>query len=211
MQKKKSEKIMLNKQILTRLLLITFTPLFLTACSGMQQTSDNESNTGIKKEYSSTYIDAISAMKNGESEQAQTLLQDVINKQPDFSNAHVNLGIIFLNNNSLNEAENSFQHALRTNPGNIYALNQLGILYRKQGKFSAAKSSYEKAIDINSDYAFAHLNLGILYDLYLYDFPSAIEQYKKYQDLTKDKNKQVGKWIVDLERRQNKQPAKKSK
>lgn len=199
---------MLNKQKLTRILLITFVLLSIAACSGMQKNSIDTSNPGIKKEYSSIYSDAISAMKNGESKKAQTLLQEIINKQPAFSNAHVNLGIIFLNNNSLNEAENSFQHALRTNPENIYALNQLGILYRKQGKFSAAKSSYEKAIDINSDYAFAHLNLGILYDLYLYDFPGAIEHYKKYQDLTKSKNKQVAKWIIDLERRQNKLSSK---
>jgi len=211
MRKKKREKIMLSKQSPILHLIIVFTALLFSACSVTQQGTDNTTKAGLKKEYSATYADALSSMKNGESKQAQKLLQQVINQQPDFSNAHVNLGIVFFKNNSLNEAENSFHHALRTNPENIYALNQLGILYRKQGKFSAAKSSYEKAIDINSDYALAYLNLGILYDLYLYDFPNAIKHYNKYQGLTENKDKQVEKWIIDLERRQNSQNEKKSK
>ena len=67
-----------------------------------------------------------------------------------------------------------------------------------------SKTSYKKAIDINSNYANAHLNLGILYDLYFYDFPNAIKHYNNYQALTKNTNKQVEKWIIDLERRHKK-------
>ncbi|MCK5724992.1 MAG: tetratricopeptide repeat protein [Gammaproteobacteria bacterium] len=143
-------------------------------------------------------------MQAGKTKKAQDLFINLIDKQPNISNAHVNLGIIFIKNKSLNEAENAFMQALKINPENIYALNQLGILHRQQGNFSESKSAYEKAISIESEYAFAHLNLGILYDLYLYDFPKAIEQYKKYQKITDDKNKQVNKWIVDLERRYKK-------
>lgn len=184
--------------------------LFISACSVTQQGTEQSSDT-TGPVHSTAYKNALSAMKSSELKQAQSLLQDIINQQPNFSNAHVNLGIVFLRRNSLSEAENSFNHALRINPENIFALNQLGILHRKQGNFSAAKSFYEKAIDIKSDYANAHLNLGILYDLYFYDFPKAITQYKSYQALTKDKNKQVEKWIIDLERRHKKSLEPKSK
>ena len=200
---------MLNKMP-AHLFAIVLTLLFISACSVTQQGAVQEDDSKAPV-HSTTYKNALSAMKNAELKQAQSLLQDVINQQPKFSNAHVNLGIVFLRNNSLSEAENSFNHALRINPKNIFALNQLGILHRQQGDFSSAKSSYKKAIDINSDYANAHLNLGILYDLYLYDFPNAIEQYKSYQALTKDTNKQVEKWIVDLERRHKKSLEPKSK
>ena len=209
MQKMKWEKIMLNKimslHLLPMILILTFT----TSCSVTEQSEISDKKVKSQIENSITYTNALAAMKNGELKQAQSLLQEVINKDPTFSKAHANLGIVFFKSNSLNEAENSFQHALRTNPENIFALNQLGILYRQQGDFSSAKSSYEKAININSDYALAHLNLGILYDLYLYDFPNALKHYKKYQDLTKNDNKQVEKWIIDLERRENKPLGKK--
>jgi Tfp pilus assembly protein PilF len=209
MRKRKWEKIMLNKKYLIRFLAIIIAPLLFSACSSMPDGSN--SDTKIKTERSPKYYNALSAMKEGKSKQAISLFRDVINKQPNISNAHLNLGILFLKQNSLSEAENSLRHALRINPNNIYALNQLGILYRQKGKFSKSKVSYEKAIDIDSNYAFAHLNLGILYDLYLYNYPKAIEQYKKHQNLTKDKNKQVTKWIIDLERRYKKSLGQKSK
>jgi len=188
---------MLNKFIAVTFFILTL--LLLPACSVTQQGADSATS-----EHSKTYLQAISAMKEGKLKQARTLLQKVLKKQPNFSNAHVNIGIVFAKIRSLNEAENSFLYSLKIEPENFYALNQLGILYRNQGKFSAAKKVYEKAIDINSDYAFAHLNLGILYDLYLYDLPKAIEQYKKYLSIMDGKDKKVEKWIIDLERQYKK-------
>ncbi len=179
--------------------------ILLPACSVTPPTSHTKGDSKlIKAEHKAAFTQAVSAMQAGKTKRAQNLFINLIDKQPNISNAHVNLGIIFIKNKSLNEAENAFIQALKINPENVYALNQLGILYRQQGNFSESKSAYEKAISIESEYAFAHLNLGILYDLYLYDFPKAIEQYKKYQEITDDKNKQVNKWIVDLERRYKK-------
>ncbi len=201
MQKQKRQKVMLNKYLS---LLPVLAVLLLSACSTTQESV----STGKQTEYSADYLQALSAMKKGKLKEAQQLLRKVIKHQPKLSNAHVNMGIIYLRNHSLNEAENSFQYALKINPDNIYALNHLGILYRQQGKFSAAKKAYKKAIDIDSNYAYAHLNLGILFDLYLYDFTNAIEQYKKYQDILGKDDKQVNKWIIDLERRLKKSSAK---
>lgn len=184
-----------------------FQPLFalifilqLAACSVTQE--EVSSNASAIK--NPVYIKAVAAMKSGNLNEARSLFLEVIDKQPGLANAHVNMGIIFLKNKSFEEAENAFNRALTINPNNIYALNQLGFLYRKQGDFSKAKTSYEKAIDINSSYAYAHLNLGILLDLYLYDLESAIEQYKIYNELSKNEDKQVEKWIFELERRHKK-------
>jgi len=194
---------MLNK--LTRPLLALFLTLQLAACSVTQEDTSS-SGSSVKNQ---AYMKAVAAMKSGDMDEARSLFLEVINQQPGLANAHVNMGIMFIKNKSFDEAENAFNRALKLNPNNIYALNQLGFLYRKQGAFSKAKSSYEKAIDINSDYAYAHLNLGILYDLYLYDLESAIEQYKIYNELSKEKDKQVGKWIFDLERRHKKSLSRK--
>lgn len=197
-----------NKQVL--LLLVILAAMLMPACSATQQESSAANDRGaLNDKHKESFAEAISAMKAGKLKKAQTILISLINERPDFSTAHLNLGIIFLKNNSLVEAENSFQQALKTEPENIYALNQLGILYRQQGNFTDSKSAYEKAININSEYAFAYLNLGILYDLYLYDFPMAIEQYKKYLDIADDKDKKISKWIIDLERRHKKSLSKK--
>lgn len=216
MPKQKRESLMLNNLMSTHslmslssawklsLLIIT---LLTSACSVTQEAA-NTSNSNLTPASNEAYAEAISAMKSGDDKNAQILLQKVIRQQPNFSNAHINLGILFLKKNLLKKAEEHLLQAIKIAPNNIYALNQLGFLYRSKGEFSKAKESYEKAIDINSDYAYAHLNLGILYDLYLYDLENAIEQYKIYLDLSKD-DKQVKKWIFELERRQKKPLAQK--
>lgn len=195
---------MLNKTFY--FLLASFFILQLNACS---VTSDSESYLDSSTTKSGAYTSAVAEMKSGDLHKARNLFIEAINMQPNLSDAYVNLGIIFIQNKSFTEAENSFNQALTINPNNIYALNQIGFLYRQQGDFSKAKASYIKAIDINSNYAYAHLNLGILYDLYLYDLESAIEQYKIYNELSKEKDKLVEKWIFDLERRHNKSVTKK--
>lgn len=189
---------MLNK--LAHSLLALFLTLQLAACSVTQEGASSSASSVNNL----AYVEAVAAMKAGKTDEVRSLFLEIINQQPKLANAHVNMGIIFIKNKSFDEAENAFSRALKINPNNIYALNQLGFLYRKQGDFTKAKASYEKAIDINSDYAYAHLNLGILYDLYLYDLERAIEQYKIYNELSKEEDKQVGKWIFDLERRHKK-------
>ena len=204
MLKQKSEKHMLNKTIYR--VLAAALVLQLTACSVTNDTETSSINAPVK---SKTYAAAISAMKSGNLDDARDLFLEVINKQPKLANAHVNIAIIFIQKESFSEAENSLNRALDIDPNNIYALNQLGYIFRTQGAFSKAEASYQKAININSNYANAHLNIGILYDLYLYDLNNAVEHYKIYNELSKEKDKQVEKWIFDLERRINKAAAKK--
>lgn len=219
MRNKKREKLMFNKsfiphsfnQVLSQRLsfFLICATLLLSACSVTQDAQFSDKKNTLSAENNAVYAEAIAAMKSGDTENAYTLLTSLINKQPNISNAHVNLGIIFIAKKSFTQAENSLNLALKINPNNIYALNQLGFIYRKNGAFSKAKASYEKAININYDYANAHLNLGILYDLYMYDFERAIEQYKIYSELSKDEDKKINKWIVDLERRLKKSVATK--
>ena len=201
MQRQKRENCMLNKPFHALFTYIFI--LYLTGCSVTPETGGSI-QSGDDSTRSDSYKSAVSAMKSGELNKARDLFIDVINKQPNLSDAHVNLAIIYTKNKSFSEAENSLNRALSINPNNIYALNQIAFLYRTQGNFTKAKESYLKAIDINSSYAYAHLNLGILYDLYLYDIERAIEQYKKYNALSTEKDKLVEKWIFDLERRHNK-------
>ena len=206
MLKLKKENGMLNKIIRGSLVSVLF--LQLIACT---VTPDGEGIHTNSKDIvkSEAYLSAIAAMKTGNLDEARDLFLDVIKKQPNLANAHVNIGIIFIEKELLAEAENAFNRALVIDPKNVYALNQLGFLYRQQGNFSKAKESYEKAIALDSNYAYAHLNLGILYDIYMYDLENAIKHYKIYNELSTEKDKQVEKWIFDLERRHNKAITKK--
>ena len=76
------------------------------------------------------------------------------------------------------------------------------LLEREFGeKFEEARDNYEKALKIDPNYAYAHLNYGILLDLYLGELDNALDHYQTYQKLAPEEDKEVEKWIVDLERR----------
>ena len=148
-----------------------------------------------------TYSRAISAVKAGQDKKAIQLFTGLTRDYPDFAASFTNLGLLYLKQEKLTEAEHAFNQAIILNPADAIAYNHLGIVLRQRGQFAQARNAYEKALGINATYASAHLNLGILNDLYLQNLDTALQHYQRYQDLTGDRDKQVAKWIIDLERR----------
>ena len=147
------------------------------------------------------YEQALAALKNDAAEQALPLLTRLSLDAPDKPRLFTNLGLAYFRLQQAELAEQAFQQAIARNPDDAVAHNHLGILQRRQGRFDDALLEYQRAIEIDSKYARAYLNLGILFDLYLQDLDKALQQYRKYQDLTSKENTQVAGWIVDIERR----------
>lgn len=147
------------------------------------------------------YDEAIAAMRSGNIAQAKNILSNLTKAYPDIAGPYVNLGIIHFRADEIDQAEKAFQQALKVNPDSAVSLNHLGIIYRGKGKFAEARSNYEKALDLEPNYAYAHLNYGILLDLYLGELEDALEHYQTFQKLAPEEDKEVSKWIIDLERR----------
>ena len=165
------------------------------------QTKTAEADVKIPPSARQQYDEAIAAMKSGNIPQAKNILSNLTKAYPDISGPYVNLGIIHFRADEIDQAEAAFQQALKVNPDSAVSLNHLGIIYRGKGKFAEARSNYERALELEPNYAYAHLNYGILLDLYLGELDDALEQYQTYQELTPEEDKEVTKWIVDLERR----------
>jgi tetratricopeptide (TPR) repeat protein len=147
------------------------------------------------------YRQAIAALKNGATAKALELLLRLSREAPDKPNVFTNLGLAYFQLRQAELAEQAFTQALARNADDAIAHNHLGILKRRKGQFQDALLEYQRAIEIDVEYARAHLNLGILFDLYLQDLEKALQQYRKYLDLTNEENAQVAGWIIDIERR----------
>lgn len=143
---------------------------------------------------------ALGALKNGKYEVAERFLQPLVERFPELSGPLANLAIIYFHTGREQLAREAFKKVTEMGP-NAAASNYLGILARRDGDFAAAEKYYRQAIVAESTYANAYLNLGILQDLYLGDLQAALASYKHYQMLTRDQDKTVEKWIVDLQRR----------
>jgi len=83
---------------------------------------------------------------------------------------------------------------------NVQAWNVLGSLLRRAGRFEEARRAYEAAIEADPFYPNAYCNLGILYDLYLQRPAEARRYYERYLVLAPAREKEIRRWLVDLER-----------
>lgn len=197
------------------MLKVSTSALALLACFALASCASGPGGTGNEKpsvkvdaRAQAEFSRAIQALKAQRDDDALQLLTELTQKYPNLSGPFTNLGILYLKRDILGKARQSLLQATTIRPDDAVAYNELGIVYRKLGKFKQAEQAYQQALKLKPDYASAHLNIGILYDVYLDNLPRALTHYEKYQSLSKDPDKLVAKWIIDLKRRVKKQEAK---
>ncbi len=141
------------------------------------------------------------AVDNENFAEAVVRYRQLIAVRADYPLAQTNLGLALLQQDAADEAKTHFLIAIDQDKDDFIAYNHLAIIARQAGQFDTALEYYQRALSANPDYANAHLNLGILLDIYLQKLPDALKHYQEYQRLTGNQREDVGKWIVDIERR----------
>lgn len=114
-----------------------------------------------------------------------SLWSDVLNKQPDSSNAHYSLGRVYQKRGKLREAVREYNTALDFNPSNTFALNSIGLLYFEGGEYDEAVRAFKAAIRYYPYMPEYHFNLGRAYAKQ-FKYKEAIEEYKAALQLKPD-------------------------
>lgn len=144
---------------------------------------------------------AVSAMGEQRWSQAQSQLEALTEQHPDLSGPWVNLGIVLRQQNQRQQAEAAFEQAITANPLNNDAYIQYAVLLREQGRFDEAEALYLQALEVWPHSPKAHRNLGILYDLYMGQWPKAMEHYQMALKVSDEPSRELEGWIIDLRRR----------
>ena len=82
---------------------------------------------------------------------------------PDYAEAHYNLGTLYLKQGKPDEARRHLERALELRHEYPDALNNLGMLAAQAGDAPQAIRYFQQAIDQRPDYALAYYNLGNVY------------------------------------------------
>ena len=128
-----------------------------------------------KKDYDSYYKVAYLLNDLGQKEESVTMLENLLQKKPDYCNASNLLGDILCEQEKFKEAINVYMDALRYHPEDYDLYYSLGIAYTRLNDFQNAKKCYEKAANINHNLYIAKYNLGQI--ALIYRDIEAAEQY----------------------------------
>jgi protein O-mannosyl-transferase len=79
----------------------------------------------------------------------ESLFRATLDKNPQCWMAHINLGVILLNQGKLDDAESHFQKALQIHPNDAEGHADLGNLYGQQGRIAAAIAQFREALKIH--------------------------------------------------------------
>jgi tetratricopeptide (TPR) repeat protein len=117
-----------------------------------------------------TYTEAIAAYR------------EAIALDPDFADAHCNLGAVFYNRGERDEARRHFERCLRLDPGHVEAHFNLANLLEEEGCNEMALHHYRSGLVADPFYPDLHINLALLYEKM--DMPgNAREHWKRYLQL----------------------------
>jgi len=87
--------------------------------------------------------------------------QKAIALNPEYAEAHNNLGNVFMELGRIDDALDSYRKSLAINPDYVMALSNLGNAFQKLGRLDDAIASCQKALAIDPNFADAHDYLGL--------------------------------------------------
>jgi tetratricopeptide (TPR) repeat protein len=113
--------------------------------------------------YKSLFESAQRASAIREYASAAQIMEALLAKDPDYTNAWSYLGWIYIQLARYDKAVLALKNAIQANPFDGFAYNNLGYSLEKQKKYDQAIPQYLKQIEINHRDRSAHANLGRLY------------------------------------------------
>ncbi len=105
---------------------------------------------------------ALAYAQLGERGRALEALEALLALDPSYPSAHVNRGMIFLEEKKYTEAEASFRRALERDPRMSEAWNGLGVAAAGAGRDAEAVDAWKRAVTLNASEFDAMLNLALL-------------------------------------------------
>lgn len=115
--------------------------------------------------------------KEGMTDEAISVLQKGLERQPGYMSARVSLGKIYLEKGQMDEARAEFESVIKSIPDNLYAHKKLAEIYRDTGERDLAIKAFRTVLKLNP------MDEGILSNLRDIEGASAEQPAEKIQEI----------------------------
>jgi tetratricopeptide (TPR) repeat protein len=110
------------------------------------------------------FLAAVRAEEAGEKPRAIALYEEILNLDPDYAAACINLGTIYFHLRQYGRAEELYRRATMADPGYVLAYFDLGNVLDELERLNESIAAYVKAVTLSPAYADAHYNLALAYE-----------------------------------------------
>ncbi len=121
---------------------------------------------------------AILCVRTNDTERAEQMLKKVCKLKPDFSLAHKDLGVLYLNKRLFDYAKDEFEKAYECDSENESIIIEYANYFHATSNFEKADEMYQKALGINPENTTA-LTFSALNKTHLKQIDLALDQIKK--------------------------------
>jgi len=128
-------------------------------------------------------------------DEAIAIYRKVIELEPEYAAAHINLGTLFYNRQNFVEAEKHYRLAIKIDPRYALAHFDLGNVLDETERIQEAIAAYQTALQLAPTYADAHYNLALAYERQKQP-RQALAHWQAYAKLDR-----IGPWSVHARNR----------
>jgi tetratricopeptide (TPR) repeat protein len=110
------------------------------------------------------FLAAVQAEEAGEKLHAISLYEEILNVDPGYAAAYINLGTINFHLRYYGRAEELYRRATEVDPGYVLAFFDLGNVLDELQRLDDSIAAYRQAVALSPRYADAHYNLALAYE-----------------------------------------------
>jgi len=110
------------------------------------------------------FLAAVQAEEAGEKQRAISLYEEILELDPEYAAAYINLGTIHFHLRQYGRAEELYRRATAADPGYVLAFFDLGNVLDELQRLDESIASYLQAVALAPRYADAHYNLALAYE-----------------------------------------------
>ena len=110
------------------------------------------------------FLAAVQAEEAGEKQRAIALYEEILELDPKYAAAYINLGTILFHQRSFDLAEELYRRATEVDPAYVLAFFDLGNVLDELQRPDESIAAYRQAVSLAPRYADAHYNLALAYE-----------------------------------------------